>query len=190
MSLVEVDDVGLQPRQRAVHGLHHVATRQSLPFRHRVAELGGDQHLLATAAALGDPVPQHGFGLAARMSWRPAGIDVGGVDQVEAMVDEGVQQLEAPRRVGGPAEHIAAERPRGDLKPRPAEFLGLHRSLRIAARRQLAPMPSDGQRLFRRPALRQARTPDDTGHLHPGRAGLAKGLAAGARRRAGRDHRA
>ena len=48
----------------------------------------------------------------------PARVDVGGVDEVEAGVDEGVEQRERGRLVGRPAEHVAAEAERRDRECR------------------------------------------------------------------------
>ena len=61
------------------------------------------------------PLADDRLGLAALVARDPARVDVGRVDQVEAGLDEGVEQLERGRLVGGPAEDVAAEGERPDL---------------------------------------------------------------------------
>jgi hypothetical protein len=39
----------------------------------------------------------------------PGGIDVGGIDEIQAVIDEGVEDRERHALVGSPAEHVAAE---------------------------------------------------------------------------------
>ena len=63
------------------------------------------------------------------MSWNPGGVDVRGVDEVEAAVHEGVEDLEGGGRVCGPAEDVAAKHERNDLKAGSAEGFGLHCAL-------------------------------------------------------------
>ncbi len=127
MRLVEIDPVRAQALQRAVDRLHHVGAGQALALPgHLHAELGGDHHLVATPTALGQPAADHALGFPARVAGDPEGIDVRRVDQVEAMVHEGVEQGEARALVGCPSEHIAPERPGGDLQSRAAQFLSFH----------------------------------------------------------------
>jgi len=61
------------------------------------------------------------------MARHPGGIDVGRVDHVAARIDEGIEDGEARRFVGGPAEHVAAKRQRRHLDiavAQPAHFDG------------------------------------------------------------------
>jgi hypothetical protein len=50
------------------------------------------------------------------MPRHPARIGIGGVDQVEPGVDEGIQQQKRSRLVDRPAEHVAAESEWRDLE--------------------------------------------------------------------------
>ncbi len=56
------------------------------------------------------------------MAGDPGGVDIGGVDEGEASVYEGVEDLEGGRLVDGPAEDVAAEGERGDFNGGVAEF--------------------------------------------------------------------
>src|SRR5205085_10457002 len=96
------------------------------PFAHVVADLGGDDHLVA-AAALPDPAADHGLRFAARVPGRPPRIHVRRVDEVEARVDPRIEQRERGALVGGPAEHVAAEAKRRDLEGRAAQLAVFHR---------------------------------------------------------------
>ena len=98
VGLVEVDVVGLQALQRVLHRLPDIVGRQALAVRpHFLADLGGDDHPVAIAAAL-QPLADDGLGFAALVARGPARIDVRGVDQLEAGVDEGVEQPEESPR--------------------------------------------------------------------------------------------
>ena len=60
------------------------------------------------------------------MTRRPARIDIGGIDGIEAAIDEGVENIEAGRLVGGPPEDVAAKDKRRDLRIRMAESALFH----------------------------------------------------------------
>ena len=64
--------------------------------------------------------------LAAGVARHPARVHVGGVDEVEAGVDERVEQRKRGGLVGGPAEHVAAEGERRDLEAGSAERTKAH----------------------------------------------------------------
>ena len=63
------------------------------------------------------PGAQHGLRLAALVAGRPARVDVGGVDEVAAGLDVGVEHRLRRLLVRRPAERVAAETERGDLQP-------------------------------------------------------------------------
>ena len=75
------------------------------------------------------PVADDRLGFAALVARHPARIDVRGVDEVEARLDEGVEQLEGRRLVGGPAEHIAAKSEWRDIQSRFPELAFDHTNL-------------------------------------------------------------
>ena len=81
---------------------------------------------LSRVAALLHPVAEDGFGFPALMAGRPARIDIGRVDRVEAGIEEGIEHCEGGRLVRGPAEDIAAEDERGDFEAAVSEFAFLH----------------------------------------------------------------
>src|SRR5690606_17615894 len=81
--LVEVDVVGAQAPQAVLAGPHDPAPRVAGPVGvgpHGPVELGGDHQVVAPA---GDGLAQDLLGLAGR-------VDVGGVDEVDAGVEGGV----------------------------------------------------------------------------------------------------
>jgi hypothetical protein len=62
------------------------------------------------------PFADDRLGIAALVAGNPGGIDVGGIDRIEARIEEGVENPEGGLLVGGPAEDIAAENDRRDRK--------------------------------------------------------------------------
>jgi hypothetical protein len=124
--LVEVDIVGAEPAQRLVGCAQDVGFAETLlARRHLRADLGGNDHVGSLAAPL-QPVADDGLRFPAMMARRPFGIDVGGVDEIEARVDEAVEQPEAHLLVRRPAEHVAAEAERRDEQFRFSESALLH----------------------------------------------------------------
>ena len=65
-------------------------------------------------AALLHPLADHGLRFAALVAGRPGRIDVGGVDQVESRVDEGVENGEGRLLVRAPSEDVATQPERGN----------------------------------------------------------------------------
>ena len=114
--LVEVDAIGLQALERGLHRLLHIAGPEALAtLAHVHAQLGGQDHLVALAAA-GEPLAQHGLGFAAAVAGRPARIDVGGVDEIQARFEQGVQHAKGLGFVQGPAEDVATKAERRYLE--------------------------------------------------------------------------
>ena len=134
MGLQQIDAVDLQPLEAGLGRAQDVVLLQALAFAHVVADLGGDHDLGALAARF-EPVADDGFRLAALVALDPARIGVGGVDGVEAGVDEGVEQGERGRLVDVPAEHIAAQHQRRDVEIGVAEaaFHGCYTAYRSEA---------------------------------------------------------
>src|SRR5205823_4365406 len=119
--LIEVDFVDLQAVERALDGAEDVvAGKAFVGGPHLETNLGGNDDLIAAARVL-EPAADDRFRFAPLVAGRPAGVDVGGVDEVETGVDEAVKQFEGLRLVGGPAEDVATEGPGGDLDSRIAE---------------------------------------------------------------------
>jgi hypothetical protein len=85
-------------------------------------------------AALLEPAPDHALALATDVPRHPARIHVGGVDQVEAVADEGIEHCERRSLVGRPAEHVAAEGERRDHEATAAERALLHTDLPMVAK--------------------------------------------------------
>ncbi len=114
VGLVEIDAIGLQALQRALHRLDDVRRGKTATARSHVhADLGGEHDLVALAA-LGEPGADDGLGLTAFVAGHPARIHVRRVDGVEPGVDERVQDAVAHGLVRGPAEYVAAEHHGGD----------------------------------------------------------------------------
>src|SRR5882757_9550921 len=65
------------------------------------------------------------------MALGPLRIGVGGVNEVQAVVDERVKDGERRALIGRPAEYIAAEDEGCDLKIRGSDGVFLHRFLRL-----------------------------------------------------------
>src|SRR6185503_11929653 len=121
-----------QPAQRIIDRLADVLRRQAdLAVAHVHPDLGG-QHDSVAFAALLEPAADHAFALAAAVALGPARIDVGGVDQAEAGIDERVEHCERRGFVGGPAEYVAAEGQWRDLQATAAERALLHAMLPAA----------------------------------------------------------
>jgi hypothetical protein len=74
--------------------------------------------------AAAQPAADDGFRLATAIARHPGRVDVGGIDQVEAGIDEGIKQREGSLLVGAPAKHVAAERQWGHLQAGAAQFAG------------------------------------------------------------------
>ena len=92
MRLIQVDVVGLQPPQRIVDGLSRYRRPDSpLPAPMSQPTLVAITTLSRLPRLL-QPLADDGLGFAALVAGRPARIDVGGIDEVEAGVDEGVEQ--------------------------------------------------------------------------------------------------
>ena len=102
VDVVEVDVVGLQPLQAGIDGAHQVAAREA-----RVGDVG--PHLLR---ALGGQHPAVALlldGRADDLFGAAVGVDVGGVDEVDAALGRMVDDAPRLRLVGGAAEHHGAE---------------------------------------------------------------------------------
>ena len=100
----DVDVVRLQPLERLLGARTDVLRRQPAV----AAQLGGDDELVAIAAR-GQPLPDDALGLAAVVPRHPAGVAVGGIDEVAAGRHVSVEDGEGIILVRGPAEHVAAE---------------------------------------------------------------------------------
>src|SRR5918998_915813 len=90
VDLVEVDVIGAEPPQTRLDGAHDVVAGQALVVgagAHRAADLGRDQALVAVGAE----------GFAEDLLGQALGVDVGGVDQVDARPQADVDLL--PRRL-------------------------------------------------------------------------------------------
>ena len=109
--------VGLQPPQRRLGGLNDVRRRAAhRAVAHLAAELGGQHH--AVAAAL-QQLAQQPLAAAA------VAVDVGGVEEVDAGVERGVDDPAGGGQVETAAEVVAAEPDTGDAQG--AEVGVLHR---------------------------------------------------------------
>jgi hypothetical protein len=120
MVLVEVDVVGLEPAQARLDRPADVAagaTRLLLVAAHPRAELGGEHDLVP--AALED---------LAKERLRPAAVavGVGGVEQVDVLVDGGVDNGAGPLQVQARAEVVAAEADHRDGQAGGAELAVAH----------------------------------------------------------------
>src|SRR3984957_4473933 len=123
VSLVQIDDVSVQPSERALNRGLKVAARQAPSVRSRHAQLGGDDHLPAPPTSLSEP------GADDRLRFPrgvPGGIYIRGIDQVEAALDERVEQTEYCGLIDCPAEDITAERPWRNHQTGSTELLSIH----------------------------------------------------------------
>ncbi len=129
VGLVEIDVIGLEALERGFDGAEDVGFGESFVlWAHVETDFGGDDDF-GTFTGLLEPVADDGFGLAAGMAGHPGGIDIGGVDEGEAGVGEGVEDLEGSGLIDGPAEDIAAEGERGDFDVGVAEFAFGHEEM-------------------------------------------------------------
>ena len=96
VGVVEVDVVGLQALERLVDGDADVAGRQSRAVGLALPTLVASTTDVAVAAR-GEPLADHRLGLAADVAGRERGVGVGGVDEVAARRDVGVEHRERVR---------------------------------------------------------------------------------------------
>ena len=73
-----------------------------------------DIEKLALAALL-EPAADDCFRFAAFMAWNPARINVGGVDEVAALIGVFIEDTNRGSFIGGPTKDVAAEAERGNL---------------------------------------------------------------------------
>ncbi len=135
--LVEVDVVGLQPLEAGVARPADVERRELAlvrPLPHVPVELGGDDHLLAPAPALGEPAPDDLLGRAAALG---AAVDVGRVEEVDPGVERRVHDGERRRLVGLGTEVHGAQAEAADGEAGAAEVCVAHGAEPSGARRVL-----------------------------------------------------
>ena len=60
------------------------------------------------------------------MTGNPSGVDIGGVDEIQARVEGGVEQPEGIGFVDGPAKDVAAQHDDGNFNSGLSEFSFLH----------------------------------------------------------------
>ena len=93
VQLVQVDIIGLEPRERCFAGAHQVMAGGTAivgPLPHRKARLGGDQHVVTART---DGLTQDLFGHAAR-------IDIGRVEQIDAGLDASIHLAAGTGQIG------------------------------------------------------------------------------------------
>ena len=124
--LVQVDVVGLHPPQRALAGPADVQRRQLVlvgPVAHRPVQLGRQDHLVAAPAALGEPAADDLLGDA--LALLPA-VDVGGVEEVDALLEGPVHDRVGVLLGGLRTEVHRAQAQPADQQPGPSEMGVLH----------------------------------------------------------------
>ena len=128
MHLVEVDVVGLQPLQAGVAGPTDVQRRELAvvrPVAHVAVELGGHDHLLAAATALGEPASDDLLGGAPALG---AAVDVGRVEKVDSGLQSRVHDGKRGRLIGFGPEIHGAQADAADVEAGAAEVGELHGS--------------------------------------------------------------
>src|SRR5690606_21363950 len=142
VGLVEVDAVGLQPPQRGLDVLLGLRAADAFLAFHGHADLGRDEHAVALAAAP-QPLADDRLRLAALVPGNPGRVRVRGVDEVEAQVDEAVEDREGGGLVGGPAENVATEGEGRGIEAGAAEGSLVHGSIiRRGGCFRMGPWPS------------------------------------------------
>jgi hypothetical protein len=90
--LVEVDCLYVQTPERLLDRVDDVVAAQALLAKAHVrADLGRD-HYVVMVAALRDPAPDDRLGFTALVAGDPARVGIRGIDQIEAGIDERVEQ--------------------------------------------------------------------------------------------------
>jgi len=116
MREIQVDAIDTEPLERGLGGGGDMGGCKFFAIRAREhADLGRDQDLVALARGL-EPFADHRLGFAALMAGRPGRIDIGCVDHRAAAGDESIEHGKACCLVEVPAEYIAAQDERGDVK--------------------------------------------------------------------------
>ena len=144
--LIEVDPVGPQASQAAFAVLPDLDGREAAAIgiglgqvafaRHRVVDLGGKKHRVATATALREPAADDFLGRA--VLHRPA-VDVGRVEEVDAELQGTIHDLEAVSFTGDPTEVHGAQAQVAHQCAVRAEALVLHRHPAVSFRHQEPP---------------------------------------------------
>ncbi len=157
VQLVEVDVVGAEAAEALLARRGDPRRRQALALDrrlHREADLGGQHDLVATARD----------GPADQLLGHPVAVGVGGVDQVDAPVEGGVDDGHALVGVGARGGEGHGAEPEGrDLGPAGAETTTGEGGVRSHARLRYSPTSTSGSR-------RQA-WPDDVSHEGGGGSG-------------------
>ncbi len=120
VNLIEVDVVGAKSFEARFRGGHYIAVRSALQVRtvaHRHAELGRDDNL---AAAISERFAEQLFGGAA------IAVDVGGVEQRDALVERLMHDGARLFRVASHAEVVASEADGRNLESRVAKIAKFH----------------------------------------------------------------
>src|SRR6266498_1169806 len=124
--LVQVEVVGLQPRQRRLARPPDVQRGQLArvrPLGHVAVQLGGQHGLLPPAAALGEPLADDRLGAPAVLA--PA-VHVGGVEEVDPDVQRPVHDLVRRGLFGHRTEVHRAEAEPADPQASPPEVCVIH----------------------------------------------------------------
>jgi polysaccharide pyruvyl transferase WcaK-like protein len=124
MDDVQVDVVGTEPAQALLHLMHDPAPRVAAAVRalaHREVHLGGENNVVAAALQR----------LADDLLALAGGVHISGVDEVDALVQGGVDDPDAVGmiRVADCTKHHRAEAMHADLDPSRAESAVTHRML-------------------------------------------------------------
>jgi hypothetical protein len=128
VELVEIDVIGLQPLERLVDGvvdvlaieLRGVAAGAQISIVRTARDLGGDDYPVALAARL-QPRAEEALGIALRLGARRDGIDLGGVDEIDAAPERAVELGVALGLGVLLAPGHAAQRDRRDFQIGPAQ---------------------------------------------------------------------
>src|SRR5579862_5247330 len=114
--LVEVDVIGLQSPQRILDGAKDIRFRQPFLARtHLHPDLGRDDDLAPVVGPL-HPVTDDGFRFSALVPGGPAGINVGGIDEIESSAGEAVEYGKRRLLISRPAEDVAAQAKRRNIE--------------------------------------------------------------------------
>src|SRR6185437_4963918 len=115
VGVIEVDRLDPEPLQRGV-GSGVDRLRPQVVEAGEFPDLGRDDELVALPGSRRQPFADDRLRLAAAVAGSPRHIDVGGVDEVAAGGDVGVEHREGLVAGGGPAEDVAAEAETEDIE--------------------------------------------------------------------------
>ncbi|CAH0317455.1 hypothetical protein SRABI106_04244 [Rahnella aquatilis] len=99
----------MQTFQRGFYRFFNIARRQTdFTFAHRLTDFGGENDLV-TLTGFFQPVADDGFGFSPFVAFNPARVHICRIDEIQFMIQQGIQQVKRGSLIDGPAKYIATK---------------------------------------------------------------------------------